>query len=79
MQTSHVQFFFKYSSSKEADNMPTCTACIAGELEAFRRPEEALENPEDFFDPTQPVFSTQRVRPACSPPQTTAPMPAPAL
>eukprot|EP00892_Ulva_mutabilis_P004434 jgi/Ulvmu1/2362/UM013_0210.1 len=56
----NVQFFFKYSSSKEADNLPACMACVADEFDTFGRKDEVIENPEDFFDPSQPLFSTQR-------------------
>ena len=58
-----MQFFFKYSSSKEADNLPACMACVADEFDTFRRRDEVLQNPEEFFNPDQPLFSTQRVRP----------------
>lgn len=42
-------------------------ACLSQDLEAIRNPDEVLENPQDFFDPSQPVFSTDRVRPRRSP------------
>lgn len=57
--------------------MPSCMACLSQDLEALRNPDQVLENPQDFFDPSQPVFSTDRVRfggrhspppPASSPP-----------
>lgn len=67
-----LQFFFNYISSKEADNIPSCMACVSQELEAIRNPDEVLENPQDFFDPSQPVFSTDRVRPGCCRRQSTS-------
>lgn len=58
-----LQFFYRYITGNESDNVPGCPACLQGTMETWTGLNADASNPLEFFDTSKPLIGFEEVLP----------------